>query len=298
MKKIQNEGVLLIALGHSNYGRMAFNLAVSIKAGNPDAQIAIAFAGSALDDLQHYPITKYFDHFIPVPREAYTRAGKTEYIKSKTWMYELSPFDATLFLDVDMLWHPGQKVSDVFKMLTKVKVTFQNRGFLNLAPAILPKDYSMWADVNEIKQAYGFKKGKYYQLHSEFVFFRKCDEVKKFFDDAREIYDHLKVKSFVFGGAIPDELPFGIAMIKNNCYPHKDNFVPVYWEVTEKQNLQRKLERLYSEFYAYSTGGSFHTKTMKSFYNNLAKFFFNREGLQYPYFLQNKREYLPERSNL
>ena len=295
---MKTKGVLLLALGHSNYGRMALNLAVSIKMVDPDIEIAIAFAGNSLNDIGHYNITAYFDHFIPVPQAAYTRNNKTEYIKTKTWMYELSPFDETIFLDVDMIWHPVQKISDVFKSLEKVSITFQNRGFIDLKKKNLPKDYSMWADVNEVKSAYGIEKGKYYQLHSEFVYFKKDDAVEKFFNDAKDIYDNLLVKSFVFGGGIPDELPFGISMILNNIYPHKSNYTPVYWEVTEKRNMQRIPGELFKEFVAYSTGGSFHSKTMKNFYNNMAKYFFNKAGLQYPYFLQNKRDFMPERANL
>ncbi len=299
--KNMSKGVLLIALGHSNYGRMALNLAASLKTTDPNVQIALAFAGQSLNDIGHYPIGDYFDHFIPVGPECYTRKEKTEWIKAKTFMYDLSPFDETIFLDVDMLWHPQMPISNLFTQLganKKLNLTFQNRGFLDLSKKDLPKDYSMWADVNEVKRAYGIKKGKYYQLHSEFVYFRKCDEVKKYFDDAKDIYDNLMVESFVFGGGIPDELPFGISMMLNNMYPHETPFTPVYWEVTEKRAMQRTPAKLYSEFYAYSCGGSFHSKTMKQFYNNLAKFYFNKAGLQYPYYLTNKRDYLPERTNL
>lgn len=292
------KGILLLACGHPNYGRMALNLAVSLKVTDPEIKIALAFSGSSLNHIGHYNLTPFIDEFIPVPYEAFTREGKIEWIKAKTYMYDLSPFDETIFLDVDMIWHPIMQVSSLFDTFGKSDLTFQNRGFLDLKGADLPKDYSMWADVNEIKKYYGFKSGKYYQLHSEFVFFRKCDKVAKFFEDAKFIYDHLLVKSFVFGGGIPDELPFGIAMIQNKLYPHTTPFTPVYWEVTEKRSMHREPGKLYREFYAYSTGGSFHSKTMKIFYDNLAKFFFGKAGLQNPYILQNKRDYVPERQNL
>lgn len=295
---MKTKGVLLIAMGHYNYGRMALNLAVSIKTTDPTVKIALAIAGNSLDEIGHYNLTGYFSDFIPVPQEAYTRDGKIEWIKAKTWMYDLSPFDETIFLDVDMLWHPVMKVSSLFDQLSKHELTFQNRGHINLAKKKLDKKYSLWADVNEVKEIYGFTKGKYYQLHSEFVYFKKSKRVKKFFDDAKFNYDHLLVKSFVFGGAIPDELPFGIAMIQNEIYPHQENFLPVYWEVTEKRQMHTNPGELYKEFYAYSTGGSFHSKSMKIFYNNLAKYFFNKAGLQNPYQLMNKRDYIPERANL
>lgn len=293
-----SKGVLLIALGHPNYGRMALNLAVSLKTVDPDVQIALAFAGESLEHIKHYDITRYFDKLIVAPTAAYTRNGAVEWIKAKTYMYQLSPWDETIFLDVDMIWHPEMKASDLFKMMTKVQLTFQNRGYIDLAEKDLDPKYSMWADVNEVKRAYGFKSGKYYQLHSEFFYFKRSEKIQRFFEDAIDIYDNLKVKSFVFGGAIPDELPFGIAMIKNKLYPHETPFTPIYWEVTEKRQLNRTPRELYAQFFAYSCGGSFHTKTMKDFYNTLAQFYFNKADLQYPYKLTDKRAYLPERQNI
>lgn len=295
---MKTKGILLIALGHSNYGRMALNLAVSLKVTDSSTKIALAFGGNVLDDIRHYPIDKYFDELIPVPQDNYMRNGNSEFIRSKLHMYDLSPFDETIFLDVDMLWHPVRSASVLFNALKDVPVTFQNRGCLDLSAETLDPEYSMWADVNEVKSKYKFKEGRYYQLHSEFVYFKKQKKVQKLFDDAKDIYDNLKVKSFVFGGGIPDELPFSISMTKNDTYPHEDNYVPIYWEVTEKKNLQRNPNELYLNFFGYSTGGSFHTKTMKEFYNNLARYYFNKEGLQYPFNLIDKRDYMPTRRNL
>jgi len=292
------KGILLIACGHPNYGSMALNLAVSLKVTDPDVKIALAFAGESLNHIQQYPLLDYFDKMIPVQPEAYTRNDNVEWIKAKTFMYDLSPWDETIFLDVDMIWHPVQKATDVFAQFKKVNLTFQNRGFLDLSGDNLDPKYSMWADVNDVKALYRFKKGKYYQLHSEFVYFKKSEKVKTFFDTAKHEYDNLLVDNFVFGGGIPDELPFGIAMIKTGLYPHATPFTPVYWEVTEKRDMHRNPRELYETFVAYSTGGSFHADKMKQFYNTLAQFYFNKAGLQYPYKLTDKRAYLPERKNI
>lgn len=295
MKK--TSGILIIAAGHPNYGRMAFNLAVSLKTADPTVEIALAMTSSALDHIDHYPIHQYFNHFITIPPDAITRGVATEFIKAKTWMYDLSPFDTTLFLDADMLWHPKHAPSKLLKEI-KEPLTFQNRGCLDISASVLDSKFSMWADVNEVKSKYKFTGGFYYQIHSECVIFKKSPKVKAFFDHAKQNYDTLKVKHFNFAGAIPDELPFAIAMLQTGMYPHKKNWTPIYWEVTEKKMLHNNPSRLYNDYYGYSTGGSFHNKSMKEFYNNLANYYFKKSNLHHPYMLQNKRDFIPERANL
>ena len=38
---MENKGIVIVALGHDNYRRMALNLALSIRVSNPDTQIAL-----------------------------------------------------------------------------------------------------------------------------------------------------------------------------------------------------------------------------------------------------------------
>lgn len=293
---IKTKGIVLIALGHGYYGRMAHNMAASLKVCEPDMPIAIICNDSAMEYLKVYNISRTFDHVITAPAEAYTRNGKREYIKAKTFMYDLSPFDETIFMDADMVWMPRHKPSELFEQLKDVDFTVQNRGYLDISETDKLAKYVMWADLNEVVEAHKLKEGKYYQVHSEFVYFKKKAAVKKLFDKWKETYDNLKVNHFNFAGAIPDELPLSIAMIKTGVYPHADNYIPIFWFATEKKFPPDAV--LFTDFFAFSVGGSFHNSQQKNLYNRLVQYYFNRLGLSHAWKLQNKRNFLPERRNL
>lgn len=298
---MKTKGILIFALGHPYYGRMAFNLAVSIKHMDPDAQIAMLFAGSALNELFRYDITKYVDILFPVSKECYTKDGKIEYLKAKTYLYDLTPFDETLYLDADMLWHPRRKATTLMNSLSNTSLAFENRDSIDMAEKKLPEGFSMWADIREIKSEYGLKKGHFYNLQSEFIWFKKNAKNESLFTCVKEVYENLRVKTFKFNGGIPDEIPFAIAMMLSGVYPHTEPFIPVFWEHQEKENkraMYENVELLFNQYWAYSAGGSYYTKSMKDFYNNLATWYFNQQGLQYPYLLINKKEFLPDRKNL
>lgn len=213
-------------------------------------------------------------------------------------MYDLSPFDETIFLDADIIMFPKRPLDELFEEFRDIEFTIQNRGYIDLSEKDI-KETSYWCDILEMKRLYGFRTGKYYHIHSEFVFFRKGAKIEKLFNSAKEIYNNLKcsVKT-VFAGAIPDELPIAIAMRQNSVYPHKDNYRPIFWPVADKKSDYIDLHNLYDNFFGYSTGGSFHSKTMKANYNRLAKFHSNRAGINQVYFLTDKRKFLPERTNI
>jgi len=288
------KGILLIALGHPNYGNMALNLAISLKNLSPEIPIALVYTESSISKLKHRPIEKYFDKLIPAPPCSYTCRGHTEYLKAKTWMYRLSPWDKTLFLDVDMIWLNNKPVSQLFNELEGVPFTFSNRGYLDMEKAEENDAYSYWCNVNEVKQVYGIQTGKYYSLQSELVYFEKSEENKAYFERAINIYDEPGVKAFNFANGIPDELAFSIACILENRYPHTTPFVPVYWEWAEKDY---KLPFMVKDFYGYSAGGATFKNIVKGHYDTLARWHFQKAGQQYPYLLTTKRSYLPERVN-
>lgn len=286
-----------MALGHSNYGKMALQLAVSLKNTCPGVPIALIYTGSAIADIgQRVQLSLYFDEMILAPEYIYTRAGKTEYIKAKTYLYEMSPWDTTIFLDADMIAFPSRSMAELFQELDAHDFSIQNRGFIDLSAEKLSAE-SYWVDLYELKTAYKLTAGRYYQVHSEFIYFKKTKKNTKFWLDVKNTYDALKVKvKTVFDGAIPDELPISIAMIKNDMHPHQVNYTPIYWQVVEKRH--EDLHQLYQEFYAYSTGGSFHSNSMKERYNKLAKWHSNTAGVQQFYYLQDKRKFLINRSNI
>lgn len=278
--KITERGLLLIACGNYNYGRMAAVLAASLKAAAPDIPIHLAYTDSAVARLNEGELA-LFDTKALIPAKYYTHKGRIEYIRTKVYMYNLSPFKETIFLDCDMIWLKKSPV-ELFEQLKDVELTFSNGGY---------HEQSQWADVAEIKAAYGID--KIYDLHSEFMYFQKGDTAKTFFKEAQGIYNNLKVKATVFAGAIPDELPFLIAAATTNTAPHQMPFLPIYWQKRQKQFMFPYQKA--KQWFAISMGGNTNTPAEVTDYNNLALAAYLKMGLQYPYQWKHKSSFLAER---
>jgi len=277
------KGVLILALGHQYYGKMAAALAATIRAADKDLLIHLAWAGNALNHLDPEE-KKLFSSLEMIPQECYhNKKGQLQYIRAKMNIYNLSPFDETLFLDCDVLWLRGSPAHYMEEMQAH-EITFPNYG----------THETFWAKSAEIEAAYG--PGKYYSIHSELIYFKKGEKAKKYFDTALDIYDNLKVSHTVFAGAIPDELPFSIAGAITETYPHQDKYRPLFWGHVEKGVKQ--IYEIAEKFWAVSMGGNINSNYETLVYNMLSKAAYYKLNLQKPYLWKQKRTFLPERKKL
>src|SRR6186997_996433 len=93
------KGIVLISLGQPYYIRMAYQLAYSIKCNEDISIHLISNNHEHLSEDQK----KVFDKIIIPGEHVFNTDGQTDYLKSKTYLYELSEFDETIFLDADMI---------------------------------------------------------------------------------------------------------------------------------------------------------------------------------------------------
>jgi hypothetical protein len=239
-------GVLLIALGAPQYGQLAANLAASIRYRDATLPIHLVYTPDALRMLtpQHRAL---FTTMQLCPPECYTHQGTTEYIKAKTHLYELSPYEETLFIDVDVLLFPTTCLSDTMEALSAVcDFTIKNRG------TVPDKNYTYWFDVAEAQQQLQIK-GRFYQCQSEFIFFKRTRRNKRFFDKVRELYDTRPIAGTAFrNAAISDEYAYNLAMAVVGQHPHLDKYLPVYWYFLEPPAVWNSLPKQYLGF---SLGG-------------------------------------------
>lgn len=278
-----SKGILLIALGHRNYLHMAAALAASIQANDPSVQICLA-----TDQVIAYDHLKLFHQHVLVDPSIYTVNGKPEYIKAKLHLYELSPFQQTIFLDVDQIVLSGRKLSEVFAELTGTPFTIANTG---------ASDYSIWADVKEVKQLYGEK--PFWNFHSEFIYFEKSRVARTFFLRAQKAYTEAKVKSATrfAGGTMADELALAIASIRTGTAPHQEGWLPNYWHAREKVKGLFPYQ-IAKSYYTYSIGGPYTPHSVAQNYNNLAAYYYQKLGLQNPYTAKSKSGWLRERQKI
>lgn len=283
-----DKGIVILVLGHAYWGRWAYNLAMSLKYTCPEIKISLLYAENGISQIADRSL---FDKLIRVPERYYTN-GK--YLKAKTALDKLTPYKETLCLDADTLWMPRRSVMDLFGELN-VDFTMANRSFIGLDDD-MPDAFGVWASPNHIKEVFKFKEGKFYNLSSEMIYFKKTPKVGKLFADAFKIFDdqRINLNKFFYDG-MPDELPFTISMIKNNLYPHADNYKPFYWEAAEHRQL--KGAELYN-YYAYSMGGHIAHPIMKKTYDNLVQFYCKQFNQRHPFFWIDKRSWVSGRHNL
>jgi hypothetical protein len=292
------KGIIIFALGHENYLHMATALAASLRYNEPDVNICL-LTDSKNKDFDKTDIgAALFSTVKVVPDKYFIEKSKVLFNKAMLNMYQLSPYDQTIKLDADMIWLQGRKPSEIFDQLADVDITFMNRGH-----GSLEKDtpFSVWADGEEIKQAYSFGEDvKCYKIYGEFLYFKKSDSAKSFFKNAYEIYKDRKVKcNRMANEDFTDELAYQITCMKLGVYPHAENFTPVFnIFLGYKNDLFKYPHELAKDYFALSIGGNRIPSNLKENYNILANHYFYRLGLQRPYQVQDKKVFLKERQKL
>jgi hypothetical protein len=270
-------GVLLIATGHKNYFRMAEVLAASIRVNDPSIKICIATDGKHLVDMS------LFDQFVQID-EKYL----TEPIKAKVFMNKITPFEETLFLDVDQVMIWKRSLQSIFEECKNLDWTMSNSG---------KAGGSVWANLQEVLDLYG--PGDMWNFHSELFYFKNTLATRTFFGAAQKAYKDNKVKSAtVFaGGHMADELAFQIASMQTNQFPHKENWCPNFWFDAHPKQSRAWTYQL-KDYVTYSIGGKLIPEWVKAQYNTLAKAYFATLHLSHPYQVVDKRNFLPERRTI
>jgi hypothetical protein len=290
----KSKGIVLIALGNPYYGQLAANLAASIKWTSPTTLIHLVHDANAISTLGQK--VKLFNTLQVCPVEFCHRGERFVPIKAKVHLYDLSPFDETIFLDVDTILCSGKNIADLFNVFAAIDFTMENRARINLEK-VLATDTYLWANVQELKQAYKLEKGYLMGLHSEFIYFKKNARMAKFFKTVKEVFEKPKCKIVAFNGDLPDEFAFAIAMVKHEVYPHESPFIPLYWYLTDKHK-GTALSYVIKNYYGYSVGGNATPLQVRNNYDQLARAYFQRLQITAPFRLLQKRQVLTARAKM
>ncbi len=233
-----NTGIILIAIGHPIYVKMATNLAISLRSNDPRLPIALVHDDS-INQIQEIHKT-LFNYLIPTQ--------ETNAFKLKLQLDKLSGFDKTLYLDADMVNCKGFKVSDI---IAKFKQPFviANRG------VILHND---WEVITEPKL----------NVSGEFIYFEKSDITTKIFNDARKHYNK-PYNGRMIGGLRPEEPSFVYSIEKNEYTLEQMPYLPTFWEGNTKAYVSDK--DIKQKYAFLSMGGNRLSTRIQQLYDSIMK---------------------------
>lgn len=287
----KTKGIVILATGHPIYGGWAANLCMSVKVTDPMAKVALLYRAPAINHING--LTYIFDHLIEIPEEMLRSNGIQSFVKPKVCLYDLTPFDETIFIDADVIMFQTKRVTDLFNELSDEDFVMGSRGIAK------ESDKFKWTSIDKMKEVYNVD-GDIYNLSSEFIYWKKSKTAKRIFDEAKKAFDKPNLDYVRFSNGIPDELAFQIAFIKAKHKPKKDTFLPFYWphlEEAKKPHLTQP-ELYKTDKYGYSMGGNTqHTHTM-AIYDNIARWCATKFGLSSHFPMRNKRDVLPTRHTI
>jgi len=247
-------GIVTIAMKHPLYGKYAYNLALSAKSADMNVQVAVIADEEALSHL-HPGQRMLFDYII--------EPKSKKPLVNKFHICELSPFDETLFVDADMIFSPMADFNEFWRSMTTVEWTMANRGKDDIVKGI-----SEWTTKEDIAEAYG-EVEQWYDLSSEWIYFKKNDLSYSIFANAEMYYEDNKLKVREFAGDRPDEPYFNLSLISVNHKPHQAPYQPTYWQPAMKGFPG--VMAIKKGWMAFSVGGNLIPQQQMQVYEELAK---------------------------
>lgn len=251
-------GVLTMALKHPLYGRYAYNLALSIKSADMRTQVAVVADEEGLRHL-HPGQRMIFDYIIPPAVE--------KPLVNKFHLINLSPFEETLFVDADMIFSPLANFEEFWNSMKDVQWTMANRGKDDLVKGI-----SEWTTKEDVYEAYGrspIYNWEWYDLSSEWIYFKKNDLSYTIFAKAEKYYDDNYLKVREFAGDRPDEPYFNLALMNTPHEPHQAPYQPTYWQPAMKGFPG--IMAIKKGWMAFSVGGKLIPQQQQQVYDELLK---------------------------
>lgn len=280
-------GILLIGIGHKNYGCMAANLAMSMRANGCDLPITLVTQADTITRLDD-DYKALFTDIKEIPSRCYTLAdNETCYIKAKAHMDELTPYDYTLFIDADVIMINNHSINAEIEKLKGIDFTIKNKGLNN--------KFSIWADMNEVVKQYKLEDKDIYEIHSEFIWWKKGHPAMVKW---AENFETLKVTPTNFAGCIADELPLFISMAQTDTKPHMLAYNPIYW-FNQDSKQQKRIKDMKEEGYCgLSIGGNMISELQRTSYDVLVTIYSKMFNMKLVFKAQQKKRWDANRNIL
>lgn len=202
-------GISLLAVGHPNYGKMAYNMFCSIKYHSPKIPVQLICDDKGISHLN--PHQQALFHITKIdPEDIHIRKdNRVDFApaKGKLALYKYLMFDRTIYLDVDGILI--KDISPVFEEVTQKYHAQTSATFLWLE------------DGNKLKSHFGIESVK--PINSSFQYIEKSKEAESIYKAALNelnnnplpIKDH--TQKWYFGQ--PDELYMNVILSRKGITP-------------------------------------------------------------------------------
>ena len=254
-------GVVIIALGHKLYGSFAFNMAVSLKASDPEVLIALLHDEAAV---KHFTDDerRFFDKFVTVPPEDYMVNGKPQYQRAKLCMHKRAPWDFNIYIDGDGAWF-DRPMSWLYGEVHQQDFTICSNGHWSREEGNTAPGYTYWCDPAKMTNHYKLKHPVPMTI-GDFIAWRRSPLTDHIFETALTVYDDPTSPNIPWGGGKPDEFCFNVACAHAGVLPRKR--LVFYFE---KRDGRMSSEKIYKQFWGLSTGGSRVPGWVVNIYNRI-----------------------------
>lgn len=251
-QRILDKGILLIALGRK-YNELAYNLTKSIKQHNPELQIAV------ITDSTDSEFLNAFDKVI-IPKACdYVEDYSFNPFKLKTFIYDYSPFDKTIYLDVDAVCL--KPIDDLFCKFKIQEVGRYSKETANKSDCVWFKN------LEDIFELYNLS-NDYPEYNSSFVAFEKSKENAEYFDFVKMLYADRRFEYTKIGKNYPDEMAFGLASSLFNHYSETPEEIPIcFWWSNKKLDLPD----IKAKYYFIGFAGGFVASKYLGYYHAIMK---------------------------
>lgn len=261
-------GVVLISVGSPFYGVLAYNMAVSIRLKS-DVPITLLADEQSLAKLMPNQ-REVFTEIIFPPYSDYSEKGILNPLKLKTRIYDYSPYDSTLYLDVDGLFLGDfREFDDLIKELKDFQIHEVKRHKFpyDKVGMIWTRGKDKVQHLPEILKEYKVK-APYPEYNSSFIWFKKSEKNEKYFSQVKENYDNKHQVYTQLGTLYPDELAWNLASAQLKHYGKKDGYRPIYFNWEDEI---APLPTIASLYFFLGMAAGYQPGKLLGYYNGIAR---------------------------
>lgn len=209
----QSKGIVLLAIGHPNYVRMAQNLAVALNSFSVKYPITLITNEEVINALKKDFYQDQFTNIVFIDTKDYDFGRKKYWGRAKLNIFKYTPYDRTIFLDADSFPSFNFQIDNIFESTKGYDFYVSNYSIGSIHDQNLSMGH--WATISSFEASMFIKNTIPTDIQSSLQVFSQNDKVRAFFNKAIWYHDYIKNNNIKFNtrwfNVVPDELCLSLA---------------------------------------------------------------------------------------